>query len=443
MPGLSVNSTIGEYRITGFLGAGGMGEVYHAEHSRLGRAAAVKVLTHTTGSDGLLERFFNEARIQSSLRHPNVATLYDFTEVQGQPCIIMEYIDGQTLSERIRPSGPMPLAETVYVFQAIVEAIAYIHDNGVVHRDIKSNNIKVGSNGEVKLLDFGIAKSEASQQLTATGSVIGTLEYLSPEQVMGGVADARSDIWALGVLLYEMAVGRVPFEAITIGELCRKIQKVEYTPAAVLNPAVPREITTIINRCLRKNPSDRYRVARDLLEDTKRLHSLVTNPGLSGIVTGGRRPFNQTLKIALTSVDRKFIVVAGVSVLLVALIAGGIYLLALPSSTDKISPAASEGFPESQSHDSETTSVSESAVSDSEERSITVDVVGGKARVYRDGTFLCETPCPISARIGDTLNVELKRDGFKPLSESFSVTAQTKTKTFLMQQNDSAASEVQ
>jgi len=337
----------------------------------------------------------------------------------------------------------MPLAETVYIFQAVVEAIAYVHNNGVVHRDIKSNNIKISTSGEVKLLDFGIAKSESSQQLTATGSVIGTLEYLSPEQLMGGVADARSDIWALGVLLYEMAVGRVPFEAVTIGELCRKIQKVEYTPAAVLNPMVPREITTIINRCLRKNPTDRYRVARDLLEDTKRLRGLVTNPGLSGSVTGGRQAFNKTIKLALTSVDRKFISVAGIGVLLLALFAGGIYLMARPSSADKNAPTVSEGLPESQSHNSETASASESAVTDSEDKSITIDVVGGKARVYRDGTFLCETPCPISARIGDTLNVELKRDGFKPLSESFSVTAQTKTKTFLMQQTDSADPDTQ
>jgi serine/threonine protein kinase len=430
MPGLSVNSIIGEYRITGFLGAGGMGEVYHAEHSRLGRAAAVKVLTHTTGTDGLLERFFNEARIQSSLRHPNVATLYDFTEVHGQPCIIMEYVDGQTLAERIRPSGPMPLAEIVYIFQAIVEAIAYIHDNGVVHRDIKSNNIKVSSSGEVKLLDFGIAKSEASQQLTATGSVIGTLEYLSPEQLMGGVADARADIWALGVLLYEMSVGRVPFEAITIGELCRKIQKVEYTPAAVLNPAVPREVATIINRCLRKNPTDRYRVARDLLEDTKRLRRLVTNPGLSGDLTGGGQPLNQTIRIALTSVDRRLIGIVGAGVLLVSVAVALIYL-GQSSFNSRLQPS-----PESPAGETGTNvdpPVTDSDPSDSESRSITIDVVGGKAEVYRDGAFVCETPCPVVARIGDTLNVELKRDGFRPLTESFSVTAQTKTKTFLMQ----------
>src|SRR5712692_6127721 len=302
MPGLSINSIIGEYRIEDFLGAGGMGEVYCAQHSRIGRRAAVKILTHASNTDGSLERFFNEAKIQSSLRHPNVATLYDFTEVDGQPCIIMEYVDGQTLAERVRPSGPLPLAETVYIFQAIVEAIAYVHSNGVVHRDIKSNNIKISSSGEVKLLDFGIAKSEASEQLTATGSVIGTLEYLSPEQIMGGVADARSDIWALGVLLYEMVTGRVPFQALTIGELCKKIERVDYAPPAVLNPTVPREVVATITRCLRKNPADRYRVAQDLLSDTQRLRTIVSNPGL-GSLTGPRWSHGSTIKIALTRID--------------------------------------------------------------------------------------------------------------------------------------------
>ncbi|MCA1816816.1 MAG: serine/threonine protein kinase [Acidobacteria bacterium] len=258
-----INQNVGGYRVVEFLGAGGMGEVYRAVHSKIGRVAAVKVLTQASAEDGLLERFFNEARIQSGLHHPNIATLYDFVELEGQPCIIMEYVDGQTLCERTRPHGPLPLAEVVYIFQSVVEAVAYIHNHGVVHRDIKSVNIKIDSAGQVKLLDFGIAKAETSTQLTATGSVIGTLEYIAPEQLMGGTADARSDIWALGVLLYEMVTGRVPFEALTLGELCKKIERVDYVPASVLNPSVPREVTAVISRCLRKNPTDRYRLAQD------------------------------------------------------------------------------------------------------------------------------------------------------------------------------------
>src|ERR1044072_6709785 len=142
------NQTVGEYRIVDFLGAGGMGEVSRAMHSKIGRVAAVKVLTQTTQSSGFVERFFNEARIQASLQHPNIATLYDFCEVQGQPCIIMEYVDGQTISERIAAfRAPLPLSETVHVFQKVCEAIDYIHRNGVIHRDIKSNNIKISSEG--------------------------------------------------------------------------------------------------------------------------------------------------------------------------------------------------------------------------------------------------------------------------------------------------------
>ena len=215
------NQTVGEYRVVDFLGAGGMGEVYRALHSKIGRVAAVKVLTQATQSSGFVERFFNEARIQASLQHPNVATLYDFCEVQGQPCIIMEYVDGETISERIEAfRAPLPPSETVYVFEKVCEAIDYVHRHGVIHRDIKSNNIKISSQGQVKLLDFGIAKAQNTQQLTQVGSVIGTLQYLAPELIRGGTADASGDIWALGVLLYEMVTGRVPFEADTVGDLC-------------------------------------------------------------------------------------------------------------------------------------------------------------------------------------------------------------------------------
>src|ERR671926_1725415 len=179
------NQSIGEYRIVDFIGAGGMGEVYRALHSKIGRGAAVKVLTQTSQASDFAERFSNEARIQAALQHPNIATLYDFCEVGGQPCIIMEYVDGQTISERIAAyraayGAALPLSETVYIFARVVEAIDYIHCHGVIHRDIKSNNIKVSSTGQVKLLDFGIAKGNMSPGLTETGSVVGTLEYISP-----------------------------------------------------------------------------------------------------------------------------------------------------------------------------------------------------------------------------------------------------------------------
>ncbi|HYH83871.1 MAG TPA: serine/threonine-protein kinase [Pyrinomonadaceae bacterium] len=266
-----LNSMVGEYRLIDFLGAGGMGEVYRGMHDKIGRVAAIKVLTVAARSDpGFVQRFFNEARIQASLQHPNIATLYDFLECQGQPCIVMEYIDGQTLCDRVRPYGPMHPTEALQIFAAVVDAITYIHANGIIHRDIKSNNIKIGSGGQVKLLDFGIAKGNMSPGLTETGSVVGTLEYISPEQLATGASDPRSDIWALGVLLYEMMTGRVPFEAQTLGALCDKISRVDFPAPKQLNPTVPSDVASIISRCLKKNPSERYQSAAALLSDVRR-----------------------------------------------------------------------------------------------------------------------------------------------------------------------------
>lgn len=278
-----INSMVGEYRLIDFLGAGGMGEVYRGMHDKIGRVAAIKVLTVAARSDpGFVQRFFNEARIQASLQHPNIATLYDFLECQGQPCIVMEYVDGETLCDRVRPYGPMHPTEALQIFAAVVDAITYIHANGIIHRDIKSNNIKIGTGGQVKLLDFGIAKGNMSPGLTETGSVVGTLEYISPEQLATGAADPRSDIWALGVLLYEMMTGRVPFEAQTLGALCDMISRVEYPNPKQHNPTVPSDVAAIISRCLKKNPSDRYQSAAALLADVRRAQAaLAAGPSKS------------------------------------------------------------------------------------------------------------------------------------------------------------------
>ena len=208
-----MNQTIGEYRVVAFLGAGGMGEVYRAVHTRLGRVIAIKVLTQPVEGGNQLQRFYNEAAVQASLRHPAVAEYYGMHEVDGRPCILMEYVDGETVHDRMRVRGPFPASEAVRVLLAVTDAVAHLHDQGVVHRDLKSGNVKITSAGQVKLLDFGIARGPRTARMTQTGAVIGTLENLSPEQISGGEADARSDVWALGVLLYEMITGRLPFES--------------------------------------------------------------------------------------------------------------------------------------------------------------------------------------------------------------------------------------
>ncbi|HWS87796.1 MAG TPA: serine/threonine-protein kinase [Pyrinomonadaceae bacterium] len=421
------NQTVGEYRIVDFLGAGGMGEVYRAVHSKIGRVAAVKVLTaQAAQSGGFVERFLNEGRIQANLKHPNVATLYDFCEVQGQPCIIMEYVDGQTISERIAACGaPLPPAETVYVFQKVCEAIDYIHRHGVIHRDIKSNNIKISSEGEVKLLDFGIAKGQGTQQLTQVGSVIGTLQYLAPELIRGGTADASGDIWALGVLLYEMVTGRVPFDADTVGDLCDRIGRVQYTPPAQLNPSVPREVAAVIARCLKKNPAERYRTAGELLADARRLSAAASKPGVSPTVSeaaGEAADAKAGSSFPLTLVLGG----AAVVVVLVAIVGVAAFvLLSGPAGAGEGGGAAvtaESSNPASNTAQGLRSKPGPAVVRDAAERVVEISVNDGKAEVYRGAERLGTTPYAVRGRLGERVQLTLRREGYADEPVDFVVT---------------------
>ena len=410
------NQSIGEYRIVDFLGAGGMGEVYRAIHSKIGRVAAVKVLTQTTQTSDFVERFFNEARIQASLQHPNIATLYDFMEVGGQPCIIMEYVDGQTISERVAAyrasyGSALPLSETVYIFERVVEAIEYIHTHGIIHRDIKSNNVKVSSAGQVKLLDFGIAKGQASPGLTQVGSVIGTLQYLAPELIRGGTADASGDVWALGVLLYEMVTGRVPFEADTVGDLCDRIGRVQYTPPAQLNPGVPREVAAVIGHCLRKNPQERYRTAGELLADARKLSAAVSKPGLSASVSEAASEY-----VEAKAPSRSFrlpLILGGVAVVVVLAVVGlGALLLLAPSAgvTDEGGAAVTANT--SNTARGLTAGPTTATGHDPAERTVEIRISDGKADVYSGAERVGTTPYPVHGKLGAHVSLTLRRDGY-------------------------------
>jgi eukaryotic-like serine/threonine-protein kinase len=396
-----LNAKVGEYRMIDFLGAGGMGEVYRAVHAKLGRVVAVKVLTQAQRSPRLIERFQNEAQIQSRLHHPRIATLFDFIENHDMPCIVMEYVDGETLDERIRTVGALPLEDALRIFRDVVEAVGYIHENSVVHRDIKSNNIKINSRGEVKLLDFGIAKSDASPQLTATGDVIGTLQYLSPEQIKGGVADARSDIWALGVLLYEMVSGQVPFNATTLGRLCDTILKSEYLSPSTYNPYLPKEVEAIIKRCLKKNPEARYQSAGELLKDLSAL-----NPGNKEVVNdaeGGRGASENGLLSRLQQ-NVQLLTVAGAVLIVAAVLALVVVQLAVDKPVDLNGnrPSTSGRIPDptvSQSHPALKTA--------------RINALEGKAEVYQNGQFVGQTPCAIQVASGEKVNLVLKRNGYE------------------------------
>ncbi|HEX8118925.1 MAG TPA: serine/threonine-protein kinase [Pyrinomonadaceae bacterium] len=412
------NQTVGEYRIVDFLGAGGMGEVYRAVHSKIGRVAAVKVLTaQAAQAEGFVQRFLNEASIQARLAHPNVATLYDFCEVQGQPCIIMEYVDGQTISERVSDyRAPLPLAETVHVFEKVCEAIDYVHRHGVIHRDIKSNNIKIGSEGEVKLLDFGIAKGQGTQQLTQVGSVIGTLHYLAPELIRGGAADASGDIWALGVLLYEMVTGRVPFEADTLGDLCDRIGSAEYTPPARVNPGVPREVAAVIARCLKKNPQERYHSAGELLADARRLSAAASKPGAGrGVSDAAGEQVRRPQAPASSSPLPLIVGGAAAFVVLVTVVGIAAFFIFGGSGEEALGGGAPSTVATANASNTArglTSAANPAASRDPSERTVEIRISDGKADVYAGAEKVGMTPYPVRGRLGEKVQLTLRRDGY-------------------------------
>jgi eukaryotic-like serine/threonine-protein kinase len=247
-----IGKNINGYIIKQFIGAGGMGEVYKAEHPHLNRTVAVKVLFQ----DSQKARFQNEAYIQASIRHENIAAMYEYTVFENKPCIIMEFIEGQTLDKYIQQKGKLKNDELLAIFKQIVGAIAHLHQNQIIHRDIKPSNIKIMNDGTIKLLDFGISKASYTPKLTQQGFVVGTTEYMAPEQFRNEVS-LKSDVWALGVLLYEMATGYPPFEDQNYLFIRQKIEKGVYTNPSLLNPTLSSFTIEVLSKCLKLNPLQR------------------------------------------------------------------------------------------------------------------------------------------------------------------------------------------
>jgi serine/threonine-protein kinase len=266
-----IGRTVSHYRILERLGGGGMGIVYRAQDTRLDRTVALKFLPMEWCQEPLLrERFSREARAASNLDHPHICTVFDIGETpEGQLFIAMAYCPGETLKERIL-RGPMPIEEAVGIAIQIAEALESAHDGGIVHRDIKPANILITDRDQVRVVDFGLAKLAGEATVTRQGSVIGTPAYMSPEQATGTEVDGRSDLWALGVVLYEMVAGRRAFAAEHEQAILLAITTSEPTPIDTLRPEVPAELQRIIRRCLKRKPEDRYQSAGQLVADLKR-----------------------------------------------------------------------------------------------------------------------------------------------------------------------------
>jgi serine/threonine protein kinase len=269
---------IGPYEITGFLGAGGMGEVYQAHDTNLNRIVALKLLPADLARDPeRLRRFELEARIASGLNHPAIVTIYDAGQIGAHAFISMELIAGETLRQ-ILHVGALPLRRALRIAGQLAEGLSKAHEAGLVHRDLKPENIKVSVDGFAKILDFGLAKRisgvpRAASEKTVTsietspGAILGTAAYMSPEQASGGRAEFPSDQFAFGAVLYEMLTGRQAFDRRTFAETLSAVIRDEPLPITDLNPAVPAPVRWIVERCLRKSADERYAITRDLARD--------------------------------------------------------------------------------------------------------------------------------------------------------------------------------
>src|SRR5688572_23684911 len=277
---------VSHFRVLEPLGSGGMGVVYRAEDLRLHRTVALKFIRPDyTIDDTATARFLREARSVAALDHPNICTVHEVGESEdGQLFLAMSYYTGETLRERLTTRGPLPPSEALDIAAQIARGLAAAHAAGIVHRDLKPANVMLLADGTVKILDFGLAKSR-DQTMTATGAVMGTVAYMSPEQLVGDTVDARSDLWSLGVLLFEMLTGRHPSRSDdATGTLTRNLA----TQPAPVRPESSAALARLLERLLRKEPAERYQGAKEVLGDLSALREQLTGPIDAPVRSGGR-----------------------------------------------------------------------------------------------------------------------------------------------------------
>jgi serine/threonine protein kinase/tetratricopeptide (TPR) repeat protein len=301
-----IGQTISHYKILDKLGEGGMGVVYRAEDTKLHRTVALKFLPPTLlATDDDRKRFIREAQASASLNHPNIATVFEVDESASQPFIALEYIEGLSLAEKVK-SGPLKLEEVLNIAVQASEGLQAAHEKGIVHRDVKCQNIMVTNRGQVKILDFGLAKLRGASVMTRAGTTLGTMGYMSPEQLKGEPVDHRTDIWALGVVLYELIAGRKPFHGDYEDAVAYQMLNKQPEPLTGIRTGVPMELDRIISKALRKEREGRYQHLDELLVD---LRSLQKDPG-SGSVS-------RQVQVPARFVKRSMVLYGGMAAILV------------------------------------------------------------------------------------------------------------------------------
>jgi serine/threonine protein kinase len=269
----------GRYEILGVLGQGGMGAVYKARDRELDRLIALKVIRPELATDpAILLRFKQELILARNITHKNVVRIYDLGEADGIRFISMEYVDGEDLRTLLRRQGKFPPKEAIAVVEQVCRALDSAHSEGVIHRDLKPQNIMRDKHSRIVVMDFGLARSLGDTGMTQTGAIVGTLEYMSPEQALGSTLDQRSDIFSVGLIFYELLTGKAPYEADTAIASLMKRTREEARSASDVDASVPRSLSAIVSRCLEREPANRYHSSVELLQQ---LTTWEANPNIS------------------------------------------------------------------------------------------------------------------------------------------------------------------
>ena len=325
-----IGKTISHYKIIEKLGGGGMGVVYKAQDIKLKRTVALKFLPpDMTRDEEAKDRFMHEAQAASALEHSNICNVHEIDETDdGQMFIAMAYYDGETLKKKIE-RGPMPLEETIDIGIQIAQGLARAHEEDIIHRDIKPANVMITNRGDVKIVDFGLAKLSGRTQLTKEGTTLGTVAYMSPEQAQGAAVDHRTDIWALGVVLYEMITGRQPFEGDYEQAVTYSIMNEDVEPLTGLRTGVPMELERIVNKALAKSPDERYQHVNEMRVDMKTVGKEMQLSGRSATATSVPPKSGKPKKLGR-------MVIAATAVLLVVIFTGRYLFLKNSETIDSI-----------------------------------------------------------------------------------------------------------